>query len=369
MAVPNYDDDVIEDYEEESAAEHDSGVRKVVSAQGGPVQKPTREVKPSDKVRPPTSANPRPATAMNPALKPKKEASAPAADAGEDGTAQTPEEAAADAAMKGKITRSQAKLIWIICIAICVIGPAAVAVHYFFFSDPGVAPPPVNNTPRNRPGLNPTGNQPVKTEHEKNGEIFIRKVSGWMALMDRGKTWDFFLVRMSKFQVARDKAMSAKKENLSTEDQEKLWVEAIKAYYEVRYAANVVKLMYRHESVIDFLGVDNIDDFKQVLLLEDSQMKDENLQKYQAALTKVQRRTADINKFQTDILKYELLPSRMFTDDKWKPSWAAEKAKYDASNPDAPDPTIAPEDLEFCKGPDYKEGEKSEYDKWIEAGK
>lgn len=369
MAVPNYDDDVIEDYEEESAAEHDSGVRKVVSAQGGPVQKPTREVKPSDKVRPPTSANPRPATAMNPALKPKKEAAAPAAGAGEDGAALTPEEAAADAAMKGKITRSQAKLIWIICIAICVIGPAAVGVHYVFFRDEGVAPPPVNNTPRNRPGLNPTGNQPVLTEHEKNGKAFVGKVAGWMALMDRGRTWDFFLVRQSRFQVAQSKALDAKKANLSTEEQEKLWVEAIKAWYEVRYAVNVVRLMYRHESMIDFLGVDDINDFKQVLLLEDSQMKDENLQKYQAALTKVQKFTRDIQQFQTNILKYELLPSRMFTDEKWKPSWAAEKAKMDASNPEAPDPKIEPEDLEFCQGPDYKEGEKSEYDKLIESGK
>ena len=41
----------------------------------------------------------------------------------------------------------------------------------------------------------------------------------------------------------------------------------------------------------------------------------------------------------------------------------------DASNPEAPDPKIEPEDLEFCQGPDYKEGEKSEYDKLIESGK
>ncbi|MBE7493287.1 MAG: hypothetical protein HS108_16210 [Planctomycetes bacterium] len=367
MVVPNYDDEIIEDYEE-VAPDSDAGVRRVASAQGGPVKKPTSGVKPSDKVRPPTSANPRPATQMNPALKPKAApaaAAAPAADTGDEG--QAAEEAAAGT--QGKITRKQAKLIWIICIAICVLGPVAVGVHYFFFSGPSGGPPPVNNAPRNRPGLNPNSGGPVETEHEKNGKIFVRKVGGWMQLMDRSKTWDFFLLRKSKFQVARDKAMEGKKSNLSTEEQEKLWVEAIKAYYEARYAANVVKVMYRDESVADFLGVDNIDDFKQVLLLTESQMKNEALQKYQAALTKVQRHTADINKFQTDILKYELLPSRMFTDDKWRPQWAAERAKYEASSPDSLDPVIAPEDLEFCRGPDYKEGEKSEYDKFVESGK
>lgn len=366
MAVPNYDDDVIEDYEEVSPDDSQAGARKVVSGQGGPVQKPTSGVKPSERLRPPTSANPRPATQMNPALKNKGQ---PGPDGGEPAEPGTPEELAASHAGKGQISRSQAKLIWIICIAICIVGGAAVGTHYFFFRDTGggVA---AGNTPRtNRPGLLPGNTKPEKSDHEKSGEVFVRKVGGWMNLMDRGKPWDFFLVRQSRFQVAQSKALDAKKAGLSTEEQEKLWVEAIKAWYEVRYAVNIVRLVYRDDSLIDFLGVDDINDFKQVLALTGAQMRDEKLQRYQAALTKVQKFTRDIQQFQTNILKYELVPSRIFVDDKFKPLWKAERDKYENSNPDLEEPVIEPDDLAFVKGPDYAEGEKSLYDKMIAEGK
>lgn len=117
MVAQYDDDDIVEDYEEVSSGQNQA--RRVESAQGGPVQRPgDRPVRPSDKVRPGTSSMP--------ALGDKGGKSGPPSDPNQgydDG--QNP-------MAKGKVSAKQAKLIWIICIAICILGPAAVAVHYFF---------------------------------------------------------------------------------------------------------------------------------------------------------------------------------------------------------------------------------------------
>jgi len=367
MVVPNYDDDeIIEDYEEVSGQEPASGVRRVVSGQGGPVQKPTKDVKPSDKIRPPTSANPRPKTQMNPALK-SKAAAAPAGAEGDEANMSADELAAAHAG-KGKITKQQAKLIWIICIAVCVLGVGAVGVHYFFLRDPGAAPPPVNNAPRNRPGLTGTNTGPAKSEHEQKADTFIRAVNGYDSLMGRSKAWDFFLVGQHNFGRAVEKALKLKKDGAPKDELESAWADAVKAWYEARYRINVFILVNRDESVRDFMTAD-LRSRESVLALTDADYANVKLQRYHAALEKVGRNSDNIKMFQTDVIKNDIQVGNMFTSDKWKPHWAAEKKKWDDSNPDLGDPQIEAADLEYCKGPDFLEGEKTGIQKATETDK
>lgn len=355
MVVPNNnEDEIIEDYEEVAPDESQAGAHKVVAAQGGPVQKPTREVKPSERLRPPGAANARPATSMNQALKqkPADEASGGAPEPG------TPEELAAAHASRGKISAGQAKLIWIICIAVCVLGIGAVAVHYFFIRDPNAGIAQANNQKSNRTGVLPPSNKPQKTEHEKNADAFVAAVSGWVAKMDRGRAWDFFLVGQFRFGRAVEKARDLKKKDAPVAEQEQAWAEAIKAWYEARYRINVFILVNRDESVRDFLTAD-MNDRASVLGLRDADYKDVKLQMYHAAQFKLGRYTDDIKKFQTDVIKNNIMVGNMFTSDKWKPFWADAKKKWDDSNPDAEVPWIDPADLEYCKGPDFMEGEKT----------
>ncbi|MBX3473431.1 MAG: hypothetical protein KF754_03545 [Planctomycetes bacterium] len=373
MVVPNYDEDeIIEDYEEVSPDDSQAGARKVASAQGGPVKKPSREVKPSDKVRPPTSANPRPSTQMNPSLKPRKEAAAaaPAADSGEAPEPGSPEELAAAHASKGKITAGQAKLIWIICIAVCVLGLGAVAVHYFIFRDPNAGQPLPNSAKANRPNLLPSNNRPEKSQHEKNADAFVSAVTGRVAYMNRSKAWDFFLIGQFQFGRAVEKARDLKRKDAPVTEQETAWADAIKAWYEARYRINVFILVNRDDSLRDFLTAD-MNDRASILALTDRDYADIKIQNYHAALLKLGRYTDDIKKFQTDVIKNNIMVGNMFTSDQWKPHWAAERKKWEDSNPDREDaePWIDPSDLEYCKGPDFLEGEKTGIQKAEEEAK
>ncbi len=359
MVVPNYDDEVIEDYDEVVPSEDSARKPKVASGTGGPVQRPTREIKPSDKVKPGSAGNQRPATSMNPSPKPKSGAAARPAGIDPALGDLSPEEMAAATAGKGKITHSQAKLIWIICIGVCVLGVGAVAVHYFFFREPASGPV-ANNGPVNRPGLVPPKNTTEKTPHEKRADTFVIFVGQAMQKMNRSRAWDFFMVGKLKFQNSLDAALDAKKKEASQEEQERLWAETIKAWYEAKYRAAVVRAVYWDPSIEDLLTV-NISDRKEVLGLRDQDLENEKFQIYQAAISKLDQQTAGIQKFQTDVIKYDLVAGRVFASEKWPPTWESEKKKWNAAG-DSP-PNIPQEDLDFCKGPNYGDGEKPEYEK------
>jgi hypothetical protein len=206
------DDDIVEDYEEVSSGQNQA--RRVESAQGGPVQRPgDRPVRPSDKVRPGTSSMP--------ALGDKGGQSSDPNQGYDDG--QNP-------MAKGKVSAKQAKLIWIICIAICILGPAAVAVHYFFIRK---APEVPQNTGTARANTTPKPKElsPRQILEQRYVLACVEKRKE----IQLSRAYDLLLVAW------RD-ARNARKAAMDTSEDKALWMKA----YEMHFRAATMEKLLEH---------------------------------------------------------------------------------------------------------------------------
>lgn len=200
--VPDYDDDdIVEDYEE---VRGDSGVRKVNSAKGGPVQRPSKGVKPSEPVRPPTTAAP-----------------------------ALPEEEGEQGSSKGKITKKSAKLIWIICIAISVIGIGLFVADIAFDAFGRRAGVIENGTADNRqphrlPPVNKKGGQDL-TEHQVRARGFAVQCFDKGREIKKSRAYDLARVRIKELREAQ-KAGNDDRGNVD------VWVAAWQKYYDTEVA-------------------------------------------------------------------------------------------------------------------------------------
>jgi hypothetical protein len=324
--VPDYDDDdIVEDYEEVSS----DSARRVAS--GGPVQRP---------------AGGRPATSAVPALP------------------QDEDELAA--AQKGKISKSSAKLIWIICIAVTVLGVGAVLVDIFF--DPlgrkgpggGGATVPANNGPApraNRKEENLSPEQKLQRE-------FLTDVINKMKALDAGKAWDFYWLSYLEFDDAYGKAATLKKEGTAkAEELDEAWALAIKHYYKAKYAAELFRYRYDKDNISkEYMPISL--DGDDVSFVEEAQLKDDRVRTYQAAYSKIEAKSVSINLFKTDILKSELTAQKVHESKEWADKHFGQyKALWEAA---AGEQKFAQEDLDFVNGPDYQAGEKKLYEAYLE---
>lgn len=213
MVAQYDDDDIVEDYEEVSSS--DANARRVESAQGGPVQRPAndRAVKPSEKLRPGTNSVP--------AL---KDRSGPSS-----GVNQAPYDDGQNPMNKGKVSAKQAKLIWIICIAICVLGPAAVAVHYFFIRKAPEAP---QNTGTARANTTPKAKE--MTPRQILEQKYINASTAKKNEIQRSRAYDLLLVAW------RD-ARNARKAAMDNGEDKALWMKAYETHFR---AATIEKLLH-----------------------------------------------------------------------------------------------------------------------------
>jgi hypothetical protein len=324
--VPNYDDDeIIEDYEE---VKNDSGVRRVNSAQGGPVKRP--------------SAGVRPSTSVMPGLNDDANL--------EDG-----------APAKGKITKKSARNIWIICIVICVLGVGAVVADLIFGftkKDPVAAN---NAAPRDNRGSLPPSR--VETPRQKLEKEFRADVSARAAAMDASRAWDFYWTAVLEFEDAWNDAAKLKSaEGTSQEALEEGWAIAIKHYYKVRYAILLFKF-HHGEHEVDYFSI-NISNADEMSMLPDENLTNDAIKRYQAAASKLDSRGTRINRFQPDVLKNDLTASKVLGSEEWSNNVFGEaRAKYEAGT----ERNFDQADLEFIKGPDYKPGEKKLAEQYLES--
>ena len=273
--VPDYDDDdIVEDYEEVST---DSPVRRVNSAQGGPVQRPSGGVRPST-------------TAM------------PALD--EDGEFGPP--------TKGKITKKSAKLIWIICIGVSVLGVAAVLVDMLI--DPlgrhnkGVA----NTTNIGEGGDNsripPRKRTEEKSQHEKNADAFTTAAYAHYKKAVGTRSYDFLRLAMNEMNKKFDIANEERSDKA-------LWAEAWVAYYNAEYAVE----LYYHANNVDlndtkFKPVPDFRDREQTEFLEDSDLLDPEAQRIQGIVQAVSNETTKIGKH-NKLLKAFVVSANVLEDE------------------------------------------------------
>ena len=263
--VPDYDDDdIVEDYEEVST---DSPVRRVNSAQGGPVQRPSGGVRPS--------------TAAMPAL--------------------SDEELAA--ANKGKITQKSAKMIWIVCIAVCVLGVGAVLVDMLV--DPlgrhKAGPAPANNDTAsgdNTPRMPPRRRDPEMSEHQKLAQAFGVEANKHYKKALGSRAYDFTRMAMKEMNEKFDTANEDR-------NNEALWAEAWVAYYRAEYAVE----LYYHVHNIEFkLGsfkpVPDFRDISQCEILTEEELKDPEAQRIQGVVQAISGDATKIGKHKKQLLGF-----------------------------------------------------------------
>jgi hypothetical protein len=318
---PDYDDDdIVEDYQEVST----DSARRVQSGQGGPVQRPG------------------------------------AADNADDETPGMD-------ARKGKITQNSAKKIWFICIAITVLGVAAVAVDYFI--DPlkrrggdGGGGARTNTESGNGDRRNTAPRENLTPEQKLQRE-FLNAVIYKMKEMDASKAWDFYWVSYLEFDDTYDKAATLKKkEGVDQAELEEAWAIAIKHYYKARYAGELFKYRFDEGFISkEYMPISLSGD--DVTFLDEETLRNNKARTYQAAYSKIDAKSTSINLFKTDVLKSELTAQKVFESTEWSDKHFGQyKALWEAATGER---TFPQEDLDFVNGPDYKPGEKKMFEEYI----
>lgn len=270
----------------------------------------------------------------------------------------TARERGAAAAAKGKISKGQAKLIWIICIVVCVVGVAAVGVHFFFLR-PDPQPRPAPPRQPDRPII-PTTPKRELTEHEQNAREFMAAVTGHMRNVNRSRAFDMFMtarVDMTRW-VQEAQRIKGTEELDGLED---AWLNAIRAFQRAKYA-EVLTLHVNRAEDLDVEGFDLSTDtrFEDVLKLSDDQLMDARLQRYHGARVALGRYSAEVNRFQADHIKHDMTCSKLWLTR--KADFAAESERLQAAR----EGVFPPEDLEHAKGPLYGPDEEMEYEKLMD---
>jgi hypothetical protein len=322
---PDYDDDdIVEDYQEVSS----DSARRVPSAQGGPVERPG---------------------AGSPDYEPTEA-----------------ELAAAERARKGKISQKSAKRIWIICIAITVLGIGAVGIDYFLDPLGRKGPPVSGNGETADDGGGRRGNTPREqnlTPRQKLEREFMSAVVYKMKEMDASKAWDFYWLSYLEFDDSYGKAVNLKKkEGVAQEELDEGWALAIKHYYKARYASELFRNHFDQDRVsMDFLAITL--DAEGVEPLTDDQLKSPKVRTYWAAYLKIDNKSTSVNLFKTDVLRYDMGATKVHESPEWaEKHFGKYKALWEGATGDA---GFAQEDLDFINGPDYKAGEKKMFEEYL----
>ena len=246
---------------------------------------------------------------------------------------------------------------------VVVLGLGAVATDYVLNKNKGGGTPVDTNSAGNnrRTGLPP---EHVQSPREKLESEFITSVVGKMGQMDGSKAWDFYWTSVLEFDAAYDKAKELKNAaETPPEEMEGAWAETIKHYYKAKYAADLFRFHFG-ESKVDFFAI-NIRSKEDMSMLNDDELKDEAIRTFQAASSKIDAKSTNVNKFKTDILKYDLTAQKVHESQEWADKVFGEyKAKWETETASK---EFAQEDIEFVDGPDYTTGQEKMWEAFLKA--
>ncbi|MCC7510467.1 MAG: hypothetical protein IT464_13985 [Planctomycetes bacterium] len=304
--VPDYDDDdVVEDYEEVSSS---SDVRRVKSAQGGPVQRPSKGVKPSEPVRPPTTAVPQV----------------------EDGQPLP---------SKGKISHKSAKLIWIICIAVSVLGIAAFVLDIAFdaFGRRGTIDDSGNTVANIRPhNLPAKKSAETLTEHQVRARAFAVSAYEKGREMKKSRAYDYIRIAIKKVRLAQ-------KAGMDDRGNDELWIAAWQDWYQTVYALE----LFRYKWPYNMDNIPMVNSFKHYEGFEEMSeeaLKNEDNEREIAAYLIYQELEHEINEVKKGMQQIAKASS-MMTSEAVKPArqkWEAARDEQKFEQSDLDDVNRAP---------------------------
>ena len=143
--------------------------------------------------------------------------------------------------------------------------------------------------------------------------------------LENSKLWKDFLKAKEKFDDRVDKGLEKSRDDKG-KDAEAAWANAIQSWYEVRYVYELF-LHVNWKASKDFApgaGL-NFDDLQQYT---DEELNSADCVHTYAAYELAEPEMKEVRQFQTDILKYDLVAGKVFTDAKQEKKWADEKKKW-----------------------------------------
>lgn len=322
-SAPREDDDIVEDYE---VLDEQPSRPAAKSAGGKPVLRKQSSVggkKPSAPVRPGSQS---------------RAAVPPSQPDSTDDVEEVLEEPPAYDPNKGKISSRASMQIWIVCIAITVLGLGAVAVDAIF--DPlGRRNNSISNANNKPNNTKKTPSNAPKDPVAERAENFMRTVNMDMQRVRNSKAYKAYQAAYYKFREARTNAigLGADKE-AKTADRNKAWAEVYREYYTVKYWSVLFIKTYREAADSGFEPCSLKDEEARIRLSKEKGndiLKPENV-KYQAASTLIDAWSSDINEFWTNG-KTDHVISQVYTDDKLKLVFKAAKDKFEKATGEQPE--------------------------------
>lgn len=294
MAVEYDNDDIVEDYEVvgEDGDDNDN-VRRVSSAGGGPVKRPSESVKPD---RPPTS--------MVGAL--------------DDGMPK----------QKGQISQKSAKMIWFVSIGVSVLCVAAVVGHIVFRGGGDNAA----NRQNNNQSRGPERPKVKQTAEQKAGQEFRNAVyKSVKADVKLSSAWGNFVDVEGEWQTAKklsdQKLVGYQEGKASKEDVQKATVDALNLCYEALYAFELCRYAYdKNMNKLGFLAIGDLDVDSDIVEYEEKLRTNSEVIAYQAYIVHAVGRDSKALNWQ--IGKSGGL-DLVVGQNEWEAKWADAKKKWE----------------------------------------
>ena len=188
---------------------------------------------------------------------------------------------------------------------------------------------PVVEQPKDDPKKDP---EPDKPDRSGLISTFISDVSARMDVLEEGKLWKDVLKAKEQFDKKTDLALEKGNDNRG-KDAEAAWANAIKEWYELRYMIELFK--HVNWSAPGDFYVDGPLNEEVVGGCADEHLRNADCAQAWAAYELVEIHMKEVRQFQTDILKYDLVASKVYTDPKQEKKWSSQKEKWqDATNGD-----------------------------------
>jgi len=151
---------------------------------------------------------------------------------------------------------------------------------------------------------------------------FIADVGKNMDTLEQHKLWKEFVKAREKFDDRVDKAKEKQRDEKG-KDLEEAWANAIVAWYEVRYTYELwMHLNWKAAKEFDVAVGFNLDGVQEYT---DAELKSAACAQTKAAYELAEPEMKEVRQFQTDVLKYDLVASRVFVDAKQAKKWEKEK--------------------------------------------
>ncbi|MBZ0134757.1 MAG: hypothetical protein K8I27_00120 [Planctomycetes bacterium] len=186
---------------------------------------------------------------------------------------------------------------------------------------------PVAEKPKDDPKKDP---EPAKPDRSGLIKAFISDVSARMDDLEESRLWKDLIQAKEKFDASTDKALE-KGNDERGKDAEAAWANAIKDWYEVRYLTELFKHV-NWSAPSDFY-VDGPLNEEVVGACADQHLRNGDCAQAWAAYELIEINMKEVRQFQTDILKYDLVASKVYQDPKQEKKWVGQKDKWqDAVN-------------------------------------